>query len=107
MQFPVPKFTPHPSPTIYSQIVENTQKRLLTRLRHQWNASVELLPLWLAPNMVTLLGFFCIIGNVALLEICVPDLKGPVRTTRAGSLSTDGAKGLSITLSIGSVMGVL
>jgi hypothetical protein len=44
----------------------------------QWNAFVELLPLWLAPNMVTLLGFFCIIANVALLVIYMPDLVGPV-----------------------------
>lgn len=42
-----------------------------------WNASVELLPLWLAPNMVTLIGFFFILGNVVLLEIFMPDLVGP------------------------------
>jgi ethanolaminephosphotransferase len=46
-------------------------------LRHYWNGFVKLLPLWLAPNMVTLLGFFFILGNVALLEIYVPDLVGP------------------------------
>lgn len=45
----------------------------------QWNAAVELLPLWLAPNMVTLLGFFFVLGNVGLLEIFMPDLVGPVR----------------------------
>ena len=44
----------------------------------QWTAFVELLPLWLAPNMVTLLGFFFILVNVALLEIYIPDLVGPV-----------------------------
>ena len=44
----------------------------------QWNAFVELLPLWLAPNMVTLLGFFFILTNVIFLEIWVPDLVGPV-----------------------------
>ncbi|KAK5172296.1 uncharacterized protein LTR77_003934 [Saxophila tyrrhenica] len=43
----------------------------------QWNACVEFLPLWLAPNMVTLLGFFFIIGNVALLAVVDPDLLGP------------------------------
>lgn len=43
----------------------------------QWNACVEFLPLWLAPNMVTLLGFFFIIGNVGLLELTDPDLTGP------------------------------
>lgn len=38
---------------------------------------MELLPLWLAPNMVTLLGFFFILANVALLQIFMPDLVGP------------------------------
>lgn len=38
-----------------------------------------MLPLWLAPNMVTLLGFFFILFNVALMVIYVPDLVGPVR----------------------------
>ncbi|KAI0432400.1 CDP-alcohol phosphatidyltransferase [Xylaria sp. FL1042] len=46
-------------------------------LRPYWNAFVELLPLWLAPNMVTLLGFFFILANIALLVIVMPDLVGP------------------------------
>jgi len=46
---------------------------------------VELLPLWLAPNMVTLLGFFFILTNVICLEIFMPDLVGPVR--QANSVS--------------------
>ncbi|AEO53155.1 hypothetical protein MYCTH_2294110 [Thermothelomyces thermophilus ATCC 42464] len=46
-------------------------------LRPYWNAFVELLPLWLAPNMVTLLGFMCILFNVGLMVIMVPDLEGP------------------------------
>ncbi|KAK3394491.1 cholinephosphotransferase 1 [Podospora didyma] len=46
-------------------------------LRPYWNAVVELLPLWLAPNMVTLLGFFCILANVGLLVIFMPDMVGP------------------------------
>ncbi|KAF2719961.1 Choline/ethanolaminephosphotransferase [Polychaeton citri CBS 116435] len=45
-------------------------------LKHYWNACVELLPLWLAPNMVTLLGFFFVIGNVALMAVVDPDLDG-------------------------------
>lgn len=45
----------------------------------QWNAFVELLPMWMAPNVVTLLGFAFIVGNLLLLEIYVPDLIGPVR----------------------------
>ena len=44
----------------------------------QWNAFVELLPLWLAPNMVTLLGFLFIIANVGLVLAYIPDLVGPV-----------------------------
>ncbi|KAK0618425.1 CDP-alcohol phosphatidyltransferase-domain-containing protein [Bombardia bombarda] len=46
-------------------------------LRPYWNAFVKLLPLWLAPNMVTLLGFFFILANVGLLVIYMPDLAGP------------------------------
>ncbi|KAB5578536.1 cholinephosphotransferase 1 [Coniochaeta sp. 2T2.1] len=46
-------------------------------LRPYWNACVEFLPLWLAPNMVTLIGFMFILGNVILLAIFMPDLVGP------------------------------
>ncbi|OBT89459.1 hypothetical protein VE02_02043 [Pseudogymnoascus sp. 03VT05] len=45
-------------------------------LKHYWNACVEFLPLWLAPNMVTLLGFFCIISNVIFLVIWQPEMNG-------------------------------
>jgi hypothetical protein len=58
----------------------------------QWNGFVELMPLWLAPNMITLLGFFFILGNVALLEVYIPDLVGPVRSAmllRAWTARTD------------------
>lgn len=34
--------------------------------------------MWLAPNMVTLLGFLFIVANVFLVEIFIPDLQGPV-----------------------------
>ncbi|KAL6246565.1 hypothetical protein RBB50_006803 [Rhinocladiella similis] len=46
-------------------------------LRHYWNGAVKLLPMWLAPNMVTLLGFVCILVNVVFIQIFVPDLVGP------------------------------
>lgn len=46
-------------------------------LRHYWNWFVEYLPLWLAPNLVTLLGFLAILLNVGLLLLMVPDLVGP------------------------------
>jgi ethanolaminephosphotransferase len=46
-------------------------------LRHYWNGAVKLLPMWLAPNMVTLIGFGFILFNVVCLEIWIPDLVGP------------------------------
>jgi ethanolaminephosphotransferase len=49
-------------------------------LRHYWNWFVELLPLWLAPNMVTLIGFFFVLANVVLLQIYIPDLESQVRS---------------------------
>lgn len=42
----------------------------------QWNGAVKLLPMSLAPNMVTLIGFMFIIANVALLQIMDPGLQG-------------------------------
>jgi len=50
----------------------------MLRLACQWNAFVELLPLWIAPNMVTLMGFMCILCNVGVLVVMMPDLEGPV-----------------------------
>ncbi|KAI0995614.1 hypothetical protein K3495_g12566 [Podosphaera aphanis] len=49
-------------------------------LKHYWNGFVKLLPLWLAPNMVTLLGFLFILINVVLLVIFMPDLQGPAQS---------------------------
>ncbi|CCC10370.1 hypothetical protein SMACR_02941 [Sordaria macrospora] len=46
-------------------------------LKPYWNAFVEFLPLWVAPNMVTLIGFGFIVANVGLLLIFMPDLVGP------------------------------
>lgn len=34
--------------------------------------------MWLAPNMVTLLGFCFILINIAFIVIFMPDLVGPV-----------------------------
>ncbi|OAX83225.1 hypothetical protein ACJ72_02425 [Emergomyces africanus] len=59
----------------YSSVDKSFISRYI--LKHYWNAFVELLPLWLAPNMVTLIGFMFIVGNLILLEIVVPDLVGP------------------------------
>ncbi|KAL8732639.1 MAG: hypothetical protein Q9166_002614 [cf. Caloplaca sp. 2 TL-2023] len=57
----------------------SVDKSLISKyiLKHYWNGFVKLLPLWLAPNMVTLLGFFFILADVILLEIFMPDLVGP------------------------------
>ncbi|OQN99320.1 hypothetical protein B0A48_14296 [Cryoendolithus antarcticus] len=46
-------------------------------LRHYWNYCVSLLPLWLHPNSVTLLGFLCILFNIFLLILTDPDFLGP------------------------------
>lgn len=37
--------------------------------------------MWIAPNMVTLLGFMWIVANVLLIVVFMPDLLGPVSTT--------------------------
>ncbi|KAF2151836.1 Choline/ethanolaminephosphotransferase [Myriangium duriaei CBS 260.36] len=58
----------------YSSVDKSFISRYI--LKHYWNAFVELLPLWLAPNMVTLLGFFFILGNVGLLQLFDPGLTG-------------------------------
>lgn len=39
--------------------------------------------------MVTLIGFFFILGNVGLLALLVPDLIGPVRSFSPSSASRD------------------
>jgi hypothetical protein len=64
--------------TTYAPSRSRTLQHVL--IHAQWNGFVELLPLWLAPNLVTLLGFFFILGNVLLLELYIPDLVGPVST---------------------------
>ncbi|KAK3956326.1 hypothetical protein QBC32DRAFT_148752 [Pseudoneurospora amorphoporcata] len=57
--------------------VNNVRDINTKTLRRQWNAFVEFLPLWVAPNMVTLIGFGFIVANVGLLLIFIPDLVGP------------------------------
>ncbi|KAL7270573.1 hypothetical protein RUND412_006707 [Rhizina undulata] len=58
---------------------QSVDKSLISQyiLKHYWNFMVELLPRWLAPNLVTLLGFGFILTNVICLEIFMPDLVGP------------------------------
>jgi hypothetical protein len=69
----------------------------------QWNGFVELLPLWIAPNLVTLLGFFFILGNVILLELYIPDLVGPVSCRRIANT----AENETLITSTGTIMGLL
>jgi hypothetical protein len=78
-------------------------------LEIQWNAFVELLPLWLAPNMVTLLGFMCILFNVGLLVVMMPDLEGPVRFLARYSqiLQAQADDVLSVLCVLGATVGIL
>ncbi|KAK9237402.1 CDP-alcohol phosphatidyltransferase-domain-containing protein [Lipomyces kononenkoae] len=46
-------------------------------LRHYWNYCASLMPLWLAPNVITLIGLIFIYINVLCILIYVPDLVGP------------------------------
>ncbi|CAG8552475.1 2232_t:CDS:2 [Paraglomus brasilianum] len=54
-------------------------KSLLSRyvLTPYWNGLVQLFPLWIAPNVITLLGLFCIAVNLATLLYFTPDLSEP------------------------------
>ena len=42
-----------------------------------WNYVTTLMPMWLAPNLITLLGLMCILLNIVTIVILVPDLIGP------------------------------
>ncbi|KAI9323636.1 CDP-alcohol phosphatidyltransferase-domain-containing protein [Dichotomocladium elegans] len=44
-------------------------------LRHYWNWAIELFPLWIAPNMITLIGLLFMAINVGLTVIFAPDLE--------------------------------
>lgn len=46
-------------------------------LRHYWNWAVTLFPMWMAPNLITLIGFSFIIVNLITVSIWMPDLVGP------------------------------
>ncbi|KAI8099516.1 CDP-alcohol phosphatidyltransferase-domain-containing protein [Halteromyces radiatus] len=45
-------------------------------LRHYWNWAIEWFPLWMAPNLITLIGLFFMMFNVLLVYIYAPDLDG-------------------------------
>ncbi len=42
-----------------------------------WNWAVTLLPLWMAPNLVTLTGLAFMVGALAIVIVLIPDLVGP------------------------------
>src|SRR5437762_14268174 len=42
-----------------------------------WNYVTTLLPMWMAPNLITLLGLLCIVINIITIQLLVPDLVGP------------------------------
>ncbi|KAF3905585.1 hypothetical protein AA313_de0208316 [Arthrobotrys entomopaga] len=69
----------HPLAALKQYKYQSVDKSLISFyiLRHYWNWAVELLPKWMAPNLVTLVGFGAILFNVLCLVIFVPDLIGP------------------------------
>lgn len=46
-------------------------------LVHYWNWAVGWFPLWMAPNLITLIGLSFMVFAVALVIIFLPDLRGP------------------------------
>ena len=42
-----------------------------------WNYVTTLMPLWLAPNLITLFGLVAILINIVTIGIVVPDFIGP------------------------------
>lgn len=57
--------------------------------------------------MVTLLGFFCILANVILLEIFMPDLVGPVSPFFEGGRTGGFAQLQNAEHTSGSILAVL
>ncbi|KAI8868299.1 Choline/ethanolaminephosphotransferase [Ramicandelaber brevisporus] len=46
-------------------------------LQPYWNFAVTLFPMWMAPNLITLLGFGGVVINLAAALYLIPDLVGP------------------------------
>ncbi|KAI9142297.1 Choline/ethanolaminephosphotransferase [Paraphysoderma sedebokerense] len=55
-------------------------KSLLSRyvLCHWWNSLIKVVPMWVAPNLLTLTGFCFILFSVSLAGYYSPDLSGPL-----------------------------
>ncbi|KAK9469096.1 CDP-alcohol phosphatidyltransferase-domain-containing protein [Lipomyces arxii] len=59
----------------YSSVDKSFISRFI--LKHYWNWAAELMPMWLAPNVITLIGLMFIYTNVICILIYIPDLVGP------------------------------
>ncbi|KAG5461022.1 MAG: CDP-alcohol phosphatidyltransferase-domain-containing protein, partial [Olpidium bornovanus] len=46
-------------------------------LRHYWEWAVTLFPVWMAPNLITLIGLGFVLVNLATVVVFIPDLIGP------------------------------
>ncbi|KAF9366224.1 hypothetical protein BGX34_005150 [Mortierella sp. NVP85] len=46
-------------------------------LSHYWNWAVTLFPMWMAPNLITLIGFGFVVVNMLLVIYFIPDLYTP------------------------------
>ncbi|KAG2217464.1 hypothetical protein INT45_011900 [Circinella minor] len=65
-------------PNLHRYKYGGVDKSLVSRyiLSVYWNNLVKIFPVWVAPNLITLLGLLCIICNVGTLYYYAPDL-GP------------------------------
>ena len=56
-------------------------------LQPYWNWAVTLFPLWMAPNLITMIGFSFMLGNYGILWLVNPTLKDPVSSLMCVSFS--------------------
>lgn len=46
-------------------------------LRHYWDYMLKLFPMWMAPNLITIIGFCFVIADYILVAVMIPDLEKP------------------------------
>eukprot|EP00033_Pygsuia_biforma_P005736 GCRY01006342.1.p1 GENE.GCRY01006342.1~~GCRY01006342.1.p1 ORF type:complete len:387 (+),score=41.51 GCRY01006342.1:113-1273(+) len=70
--------TPQELKGLYSYKYSGSDGSLLSKyvFQHYWNAVVRLMPLWLAPNLITLIGFLAVVISHLVLYCYVPTLSG-------------------------------
>ncbi|KAI7853529.1 CDP-alcohol phosphatidyltransferase-domain-containing protein [Circinella umbellata] len=56
----------------YSAVDKSFTSRFI--LKHYWNKSIELFPLWIAPNLITLIGLCFMIISVGLMVVFAPEM---------------------------------